>query len=144
MDPQAIALFTGISNLAKTVYDIAQVVTRTEDKQRLWEVYDELMRLKRAAADLEDANRELKEKLRFKGEDFELKNPFWYEKGHPEQPLCAKCYGEQKASPMSEVYESTLGFYRDCLVCGNHVHVEKKHLAATHTPNVGGPDGWMS
>ena len=38
------------------------------------EVYDQLMSLKRNTADLEDQNRELKEKLRFRSEDFDFKN----------------------------------------------------------------------
>jgi hypothetical protein len=124
MDAQAITLFSAVANAGKVVYDIAQGTARMEEKQRLMDVYNTLMSLKRDAADLEDLNRELKEKLRFRGEDFEFKTPFWYEKKHPERALCAKCYSAEKASPMSEVYEATLSFYRDCLVCGNHVYVD--------------------
>ena len=47
------------------------------------DVYDTLMSLKREAADLEDENRELKERLRFKNDEFELKNPFWFEHQAP-------------------------------------------------------------
>jgi hypothetical protein len=52
------------------------------------DVHDILISLNQAASELEDENSELKEKLRFKRDDFEFRNPFWYEKKHPDRALC--------------------------------------------------------
>src|SRR5258708_507081 len=80
------------------------------------------MNMKRDAADLEDQNRELRENLRFKSDDFEFKNPFWYEKTHPDRPLCAKCFAQKTIAPMGE-QRSPPGelIHRSCLVCNNFV-----------------------
>jgi hypothetical protein len=123
-DPQTgLALFNAIATAGKTVYDIAQGTSKIETKQQLMDVYDTLMSLKREAAELEDENRNLKERLRFNSDDFEFKNPFWYEKAHPDRPLCAKCFAAQKIAPMSEPYEGYATLARHCLVCRNEVAV---------------------
>jgi len=77
MEPQSgLTLFNAIATAGKTIYDIAQGTSKLETKQQLMEVYDILMNLKREASELEDQNHDLKEKLRFKSDDFEFKNPF--------------------------------------------------------------------
>lgn len=126
-DPLAgLTLFNAIATAAKTLDGIAQRVSKVEEKKQLTEVYDTLMNLKREAAELEDENRNLKERLRFKGDDFEFKNPFWYEKAHPDRPLCAKCFASQTAAPMSEPYPvADRSLSRRCLVCGNRVEVQR-------------------
>ena len=87
------------------------------------EVYDTLMNLKREAADLEDQNRDLKEKLRFNSDGFEFRTPFYYDRNHPDQALCAKCSVEhRRASPMGEIFRAS-GEYRRCLVCDNAVKI---------------------
>lgn len=124
MDPQSgLTLFNAIATAGKTIYEVAQGTSKLETKQQLMNVYDTLMDLKREAAELEDANRDLRQKLRFRGDDFEFKNPLWYERTHPERPLCPKCFGNEKAAPMSEPFRAT-GMWRRCLVCGNAVEVE--------------------
>jgi len=126
MDAQSgLTLFNAIAAAGRTIYDIAQSTSRLEEKPQLMEVYDVLMNLKREAAELEDRNRDLNEKLRFKSDEFEFRTPFYYDRGHPEQALCAKCFVEhQRASPMSEPYEAH-GVYRRCLVCNNAVQTKR-------------------
>lgn len=137
MDAQTgLTLFNSIATAGKTIYDIAQGTSRLETKQQLMEVYDTLMNLKRTAAELEDTNRSLKEKLRFKSDEFEFRNPFWYEKAHPDQPLCAKCFAAQTIGPMGEERKGA-GVYRRCLVCATYVEVKP---GRQHNPGpYGGP-----
>jgi hypothetical protein len=56
---------------------------------------DKLHELKQSASALEDENRELREKLRFKGEAYEFRSPLWDDKAHPDRPLCPKCHAKQ-------------------------------------------------
>ncbi len=119
-----LTLFSAITTVGKTVFNLAQAASNMDAKAQLMDVYDTLMNLKRQAGDLEDENRELKNKLRFKSEDFDFRNPFWYEKSHPDRPLCPKCFGSQKVSPMSERKEIHREIYgRLCLVCGNLIYL---------------------
>ncbi|HEY6305336.1 MAG TPA: hypothetical protein VI488_02625 [Candidatus Angelobacter sp.] len=78
-------------------------------RKTLGHVYDTLWELKTAAGQLEDENRELKEKLRFKSDQYEFRLPFWYEKGKDQQPLCPKCFAKDRpvAAPMSQTRQST-------------------------------------
>jgi hypothetical protein len=116
-------LFNAIATAGKTLYDVAQGVSNLDTKRQLMEVYDTLMNLKREASDLEDENHELKERLRFKGDEFEFRNPFWFEKRHPDRPLCPRCFANEKAAPMGEAYRAAAGMMRKCLVCENHIFV---------------------
>src|SRR5205807_9912661 len=50
--------------------------------------------------ELEDENRELREKPRFKRGEYEFRTPFSYAKAHPDQPLCPKCLASNGAAPM--------------------------------------------
>ena len=143
MDAQAVTLFSAIANAGKVVFDIAQSTTKISERQRLMDVYDELMGLKRSAADLEDENRALKEKLRFRSEDFDFKTPFWYEKKNPERPLCAKCHAKENASPMGEPYETDSGSFRKCLVCDNQEKVGPRRISGDFDPRLSGPNSWM-
>ncbi len=126
INPQTgLTLFNAIATAGKSIYEIAQGTSKLETKRQLMEVYDTLMSLKREAAELEDENHNLNEKLRFKDDEFEFKNPFWYEKKYPDRPLCAKCFANKKTAPMSQVYESSLGrITRHCLVCDHNVYGE--------------------
>jgi hypothetical protein len=117
-----LTLFNAIAAAAKTLYEITQGVSNLDTKRQLMEIYDTLMNMKREASDLEDENRNLKDRLRFKGDDFEFRNPFWFEKTHPDRPLCPKCFANERVGPMGEPYESFgLGTIRKCLVCDNMI-----------------------
>lgn len=118
--------------ISKKLYAFGKGLKDREAKQHVDEILDQLRELKQSASELEDENRELRDKLRFKGEDFEFKNPFWYDKAHPERPLCPKCYGNLQASPMSDAYRS-VGVWRKCLVCANPIEIEPARAGAGGT-----------
>ena len=119
-----LTLFNAIATAGKTIFDIAQGASKLDTKQQLMEVYDNLVNLKREAAELEDQNRVLKEKLRFKSEDFDFKNPFWFEKTHPDRPLCPMCFAKGISAPMSKPNTDQGGAWSRCLACNNIIHHE--------------------
>jgi hypothetical protein len=135
-----VGLFQTISSLGKTLYDIAHGVQNPEAKHRLMDLYDALMSLKRQASDLEDEVRGLREQLRFKSEDFAFRSPFYYEKAHPDRPVCPKCFvANQQVAPMGEPYRAT-GIWRRCLVCGNTIEVEREAPSGFRSPR---SNSWM-
>jgi hypothetical protein len=139
IDPRAgLTLFNAIATAGRTIRDLAQGVSNSDTKRQMMEVYDTLMNLKSAAADLEDQNRELKEKLRFRSEDFEFKNPFWFEKSHPDRALCPKCFVDELVAPVSEPIGSTSGTYRRCFHCGEAIW-EKRFAPSGSVLYGGGP-----
>lgn len=119
MDPAAgISLFGTIAEATKKIAEVARAIKDHEAKGKLNDVYDTLISLKQNAAKLEDENRELKEKLRLKSDEFEFRNPFYYERRYADRPLCPKCFVEsERIAPMETPYRAT-GWYRQCLVCG--------------------------
>ena len=119
------SLVKTIAEATKSLYDVAKHLKDHEIKGKLDVVLDKLRELKQEASNLEDENRNLREQLRFESDQFEFKNPFWYDKAHPDQPLCAKCFANEKVGPMGESYKATSGKYRRCLVCDNAVQVER-------------------
>jgi hypothetical protein len=143
VDAQAgLTLFNAIATAGRTLYDIAQGTAKLDIKQQLMEVYDTLMNLKRQAADLEDQNRDLKEKLRFKSDEFEFKNPFWFDKKQTDRPLCAKCFSNEKVGPMGEPYRGAGGTFRQCLACDNCVQLDRVP-SRPREPGPSGPHSWM-
>ena len=83
---------------------------------------DQVRELKQAASELEDENRDLREKLRFKSEDYEFRTPFRYHKARPDQPLCVKCFASNIEAQMGEPGQGLSHDYRQC-VCGHNVQV---------------------
>jgi hypothetical protein len=145
MDSQTnLTLFNAIAAAGKTIYEIAQGTSKLEEKQRLMEVYDTLMDLKREAGGLEDANRDLKEKLRFKADDFEFRNPFWFDKRYPDRPLCPKCFTKQLVAPVAAPYDNGNGVWRRCLSCDTAFEEsrDKRYKPGMYGRD-GGPEGWM-
>ncbi len=144
MDAQArLTLFNAIAAAGRTIYDVAQGLSNSDTKRQMMEVYDTLMTLKREAAELEDLNRELKEKLRFKSEDFDFKNPFWYENSHPDRPLCPKCFADKIIAPVGTPNSNQTGTSRRCLRCGEVFWVMR--LAPSASTGYGGgapPTPW--
>ena len=108
--------------ISKKLFEFGKSLKDREAKQHVDEIVDNLRDLKQRASELEDENRDLREKLRFKSDEYEFRTPFWYHKGHPEQPLCAKCFANQIAAPMSEKGHDANRLHRHCLVCRNYVH----------------------
>lgn len=104
--------------ISKKLAEVYKNLKDRDAKQQVDELLDKMHDLKRAASALEDENRDLREKLRFKSDEYEFQNPFWYDKKKPKQPLCAKCFANKTAAPMSVINRD--GFRR-CLVCRNPV-----------------------
>lgn len=145
----AINLAKNISDLTKTLFAVAKEQQKQETKEKLNEVIDALMDLKQRAVELEDENRELKEQLRFKSDDFEYRQPFFYDKSKPNVPLCPKCFVEHKrAAPMSQqVHEDGGVIFRKCNVCDKltyeNVRQDRPSSPGSYFPGGGGPNSWM-
>jgi hypothetical protein len=90
----------------------------SEEKREVDEILETLRDLKHSALELEDQNRELRERLRFKSDDYEFRNPFWYHRDRPVQPLCAKCFASHTEGPMGEQGRGCIESCCACLVCG--------------------------
>lgn len=120
VDPiTGLSLFKVAADAGKAIADIAKSVTDREIKQELNGIYDKLMELKQNIASLEDENRELREKSRLRSDEFEFRNPFYYEKKFPDRPLCPKCFvGSERLAPMGNAHRDMSGIeFRECLVC---------------------------
>jgi hypothetical protein len=111
--------------LGKKLYEFGKTLKDRESQRQVDEIADQLRELKHSAEQLEDQNRELREKLRFKSSDFDFRTPFWYEKAHPERALCSKCYAKGIAAPMGEPGHECTPDYRRCLVCADTVQVSQ-------------------
>jgi len=70
----------GVGELGKKLYEFGKGLKDRETRQQLAEIESELRELKHAAEELEDQNRDLRELLRFKSDEFEFRNPFYYAK----------------------------------------------------------------
>jgi hypothetical protein len=106
--------------ISKKLYELGKGLKDREQQQKVDEIVDKLRDLKQLASELEDENRELREKLRFKGDDYDFRSPFWYPKDKPDMPLCPKCFATDVAAPMGEQHLDGPGRpYRTCLVCNN-------------------------
>jgi hypothetical protein len=119
MDPVTVwTIAKTAGEISKKLYEFGKNLKDREAKQQLDDLIDKLRELKQAASELEDQNRELREKLRFKSDEYGFRNPFYFHKTLPEQPLCPKCFANNVAAPMSDSYQA-VGRYRRCLVCAN-------------------------
>ena len=109
--------------ISKKLYDFGKSLKDREAKQQVDEIVDKLRELKQSAAELEDENRALRDQLRFKGDDYAFRTPFWYHKAHPNQALCPKCFAKNIAAPMGEPGQGVSTQYRRCLVCDHTIEV---------------------
>jgi len=110
--------------ITKKLFELRKRITDRDIKAQIDVITDELHELKHKASLLEDENQDLREKLRFKSDDYEFRNPFWYAKAHPERALCAKCFANGVAAPMGE--QGVDSDYRLCLVCREAVVVTRQ------------------
>ena len=99
--------------ISKKLFEFGKTLKDREAKQHVDEIVDSLRDLKQRASDLEDENRELREQLRFKSEEYEFRNPYWYHKTHPERRLCPKCFAKGIAAAMGDSSDR-------CLVCSEY------------------------
>jgi hypothetical protein len=120
-----LGIVKGLAELGQRLYDVLKNLKDREAKQHVGEILDKLQELKQRASQLEDENRDLREKLRFKSEEFEFRTPFWYRKSNDSQPLCPKCFAKEIAAPMWEPGQRCNENYRRCSVCESPVQVGK-------------------
>jgi hypothetical protein len=109
--------------ISKKLYEFGKTLKDREAKQELDQILDRVRELKQSASELEEENRELRERLRFKSDDYDFRHPFWYSRMHPDQPLCPKCFAANVAAPMSEPGQRCGPDARSCLVCRHIVDV---------------------
>lgn len=113
--------------ISKKLFDLGKSIKDREIRQQVDEIVDKLRDLKQSASDLEDENRSLREKLRFSTDNYEFRNPFWYDRANRTQPLCAKCFANKTLGPMGEQGQGCSEEYRRCLVCGEMVEVQRTY-----------------
>jgi hypothetical protein len=136
MDPTtAWTIAKTAGEITKKMYELAKSVKDRDAKQQIDEILDQLRSLKQSASELEDENRELREKLRFKGDDYEFRTPFWYDKAYPDRPLCPKCFAKNLAAPMGEPGQGCNPEYRRCLACGDVMRLIPRSRRQLPTPN---------
>lgn len=102
---------------------LLDLVKDREHKRQLDAILDELSALKRGIHAADDEIRGLRERLRFKSEEYVWRNPFHYHKAHPDQPLCAKCFVQGIEGRMGAPGQGCNEDYRCCLVCGSTVEI---------------------
>ena len=136
MEP--VTTFTTAWTVVKTAGDITKKLNEVwknlkdrEAKHQVEEILDKVHELKQEAAALEDENRELRGKLRFKSDVYEFHTPFWYDKAHPDRALCPKCHAKQIDGQMGESEDSRC---RQCLVCGEVISVYDRPRRQPPTP----------
>jgi hypothetical protein len=122
MDPVTAATTTWTiaktaGEISRKLYELGKSLRDRDVRQKVDELVDTLRELKQSASDLEDENRDLRERLRFKSDAYEFKTPFWYEKAQPDRPLCPKCFAQHVAAPVGEQGQDASMDYRRCLVC---------------------------
>src|SRR5215472_11539876 len=119
----ALGLTKTAGDVTSKLHEVYKNVKDREIKQQVADLLDRMQELKRSAYALEDENRDLREKLRFKSSDFEFHTPFWFAKGS-EQPLCPKCFAKNIAAPMGLPGQDCDPAYRRCVVCEKVVRVK--------------------
>jgi hypothetical protein len=117
------SLVKAAREISDQLHDLTKRVKDRETKQEIEHVLDKVSDLKHSAARLEDENRDLLEKLRFKSDDYKFETPFWYPKDNPELAFCPKCFAQQTLGPMGAPGQGCNDAYRRCLVCYNMVQV---------------------
>lgn len=131
MDPITVwNLAKGAGEIANKLYELSKRVKDRELQHEIDQILDHVRELKHSASKLEDENRELREQLRFKSDDYEFDSPFWFDKKHPERPLCPKCFAKGILAPMGKPGFGCTPSYCLCLVCGNPLEHLGKHPAA--------------
>ena len=142
MEP--VTTFTTAWTVVKTAGDITKKLNEVwknlkdrDTKHQVEEILDKVHELKQEAAALEDENRVLREKLRFKSDAYEFRTPFWYSKAHPERALCAQCFAKNIEAPMGEQGQDCDSHCRRCLVCREVVRIDNSPRRS-QVPGYGG------
>ena len=118
MDPiTAWTIAKEAGEITKKLYEFGKSLKDREAKKKVDEILDQLRELKQSASELEDQNRDLREQKRFKSDEYEFRIPFWYDKAHPDRPLCPKCHASHIDAPVAAPARGQNPTYRRCLVC---------------------------
>jgi hypothetical protein len=120
----ALGLAKAAGEIGKKLYALGKEVKDRDVKQQIDEILDQVREVKQAASTLEDENRELREKVRFKSDDYEFHNPYWVDKEHPDRALCPKCFAKEIVGPLTPEYAMNGRLNRRCLVCGYPVEID--------------------
>jgi hypothetical protein len=141
----ALGLAKSAGDITSKLNELYKNVKDREIKQQVAELLDQMQELKRSAYAIEDESRDLREKLRFKSDDFEFRPPFYYEKTKPQQALCPRCFHEGKAAPMGDDGQGCGSGYRLCLVCREYVQVDHRRPQGRgpSRPYGGSSEDWM-
>ena len=128
MEPvtSTIALAKAAAEVSKKLYELGKNIKDRDLKHQIDEINERVRELKQSASELEDQNRELREQLRFNSDAYEFRTPFWYDKTHPDRPLCPKWFAKKIAAPMSEPGQDCNPIYRRCLVCEDSIRVAER------------------
>jgi hypothetical protein len=120
----ALSLTKSAAELSKKLYEFGKSLKDREQKRQVEEMQDTLTEFKREASQLEDQNRELRERLRFKS-DYIFRSPFQYHKDRPDEPLCVKCFAKGVIAQLSEPgWGGVNPQFRQCLVCDEHSAID--------------------
>ncbi|MDP9161980.1 MAG: hypothetical protein M3O09_17360 [Acidobacteriota bacterium] len=112
-----------LGEISKKLYDFMQDLKDREAKQHIDEILDEVRRLKHSAWELEDENRQLIERLRFKSDEYIFRSPLYYHKSRLDEALCPKCFAKGIPAPMGKPGQGVNEEYCLCLVCDQTVQV---------------------
>src|SRR6266478_2399889 len=91
-DPtKAWAIAKTAADVTKKLFTFGKNLKDRDEKNQVDEMLEALRDLQQSAWELEQENRELREQLRFKSDDYVFRTPFRYHKDRPDEPLCMKC-----------------------------------------------------
>jgi len=127
MEPTtAWAIAKTAGEISKKLYEFGKGLKDREAKHQIDLIADQLRELKHSASQLEDENRDLRDKLRFKTAEYEFRTPFWYHNGDPELPLCPKCFANGIAAAMGQTSWDGTQEWRRCLVCDKAISLRDR------------------
>lgn len=131
--PTAQLVATVVSTV-KTVRDLARDTSNHELKEKIGEVFEGLMDLRERLLNLDEENRQLKEELNKKADIEGPVPPFGYffDKRHPDEPLCPKCYqgSDSRLSFMGPLHTWNHGERRICRLCGHMIYEKEMDFLA--------------
>ncbi len=125
-DPtKAWAIAKTAADVTKKLFTFGKNLKDRDEKNQVDEMLEALRDLQQSAWELEQENRELREQLRFKSDDYVFRTPFRYHKDRPDEPLCMKCFAKGVVAQMGEQGFTCTAGNRRCLVCGHPEQVSQ-------------------
>lgn len=116
-----VQLVANVVSTVKAARDLAKETGNHDLKERIGDAYDGLNDLRQRVLDLAEENRQLKAELAKRAGIDGPVPPFGYffDKRHPDQPLCPKCYQSKdgQISFMGPLHSWSYGERRVCRMC---------------------------